>query len=91
MIDFDDLNLKMSLILAILIYMSNLNFMLSLVEHEKKFISLGPWVISVLSRQGCDWTWQICAFPDSHLANSGFPHEKVILLISFEIAIKGIK
>ena len=29
MIDFDDLNLKMSLILAILIFMSNFNFVLS--------------------------------------------------------------
>ena len=37
MIDLDDLNLKISLILVILIFMSNLNFMLSRVEHEKSF------------------------------------------------------
>ena len=35
MIDFDDLNRKISLILAILIFMSNWKFMLSSVEHEK--------------------------------------------------------
>ena len=34
--------LKIPLILAILIFMSNLNIMLSCVEHEKSFITLGP-------------------------------------------------
>ena len=42
MIDFDDLNLKISLILVILILMGNLHFMLSIVEHEKRFIISGP-------------------------------------------------
>ena len=42
MIDFDDLNLKIALILAILIFMINLNNLLSRVEHEKSFITLGP-------------------------------------------------
>ena len=37
MIDFDDLNLTILLILPILILMSNLNFMLRPVEHEKSF------------------------------------------------------
>ena len=37
---FGDLNHKMSLILPILIFKSNLNFMLSSVEHE----NLGPYV-----------------------------------------------
>ena len=41
MIDFDDLNLKIALILAILILMSNLSIMLSGVEHEIFFIILG--------------------------------------------------
>ena len=43
MIDFDDLNLKNALILAILIRtcMCNLNFVLSLVEHEKSFRTSG--------------------------------------------------
>ena len=35
MIDFDYLNLRISLILAVLIFMSNLKFMLSCVEHKK--------------------------------------------------------
>ena len=41
MIEFDDLNFKISLIVTILIFISNLNFMLSKVEHEKCFIYLG--------------------------------------------------
>ena len=40
--EFDDINLKISLILAILIFMSNLYFMLSGVEHENSFITSGP-------------------------------------------------
>ena len=42
MTGFGDLNLKSPLILAISVFMSSLNFMLSLVEHEKSFITLGP-------------------------------------------------
>ena len=34
---FGDLNLIISFILIILIFMSNLNFIISLVEHEKGF------------------------------------------------------
>ena len=41
MTDFEDLNLKISLIVAIFIFMSYLNFMLSQVEHEKSFITSG--------------------------------------------------
>ena len=37
----DDLNLKISLIWTILIFMSNFNFMLSQVEHGKSFITFG--------------------------------------------------
>ena len=36
-----DLNLKLPLTLAISVFMSNLNFMLSYVEHEKTFINSG--------------------------------------------------
>ena len=39
---FDDLSLKIPLILAFVIYMSILNFMLSRVEHEKSFIIPAP-------------------------------------------------
>ena len=42
MIDFNDLNLKNFIDFATLIFMSNLNFVLSLVEHEKLFITSGP-------------------------------------------------
>ena len=35
MTGFGDVNLKFTLILAILVFMSYLNFMLSKVEHEK--------------------------------------------------------
>ena len=35
MTGFGDLTLKFPLILAILVFMSHLNFMLSRVEHEK--------------------------------------------------------
>ena len=42
MTNFDDLKLKVSLILAFSIFMSSLNFMLSCVEHKKGFITLGP-------------------------------------------------
>ena len=42
MTDFDYLNLEIPLILAVLIFMSSLKFMLSCVEHEKSFITLGP-------------------------------------------------
>ena len=44
MIDIDDLNLNISLILAILIFISDLDFMLSsaAAEYEKSFIISGP-------------------------------------------------
>ena len=35
MTGFDDLNIRFPLILAISVFMSSLNFMLSKVEHEK--------------------------------------------------------
>ena len=42
MIDLDDSNLKTSLTFAILMFMSNLNFMLSRIEHKKSLIASGP-------------------------------------------------
>ena len=39
---FGDLNLKFPLIVAISVFMSSLNFMLSLVENERSFIISGP-------------------------------------------------
>ena len=42
MTGFIDLNLKFPLILAISVFISSLNFMLSRVEHEFFFITLGP-------------------------------------------------
>ena len=39
MTGFDDLNLKLRLILAVLVFMSSLNLMLSRVEHEESFIT----------------------------------------------------
>ena len=39
MAGFGDLNLKLLLILAIPVFMSNLNFMLSRFEHEESFIA----------------------------------------------------
>ena len=44
MIDFDDFKLAILLFLTtgIMSFMSNLNFMLSLVEHEKRFITSRP-------------------------------------------------
>ena len=39
---FDEINLKFLLSLAISVFMSSLNFMLSRVEHEICFITLGP-------------------------------------------------
>ena len=44
---FDGLRLIITLILAILVFMSSLeNFMLSRVEHEKKIITLRPGLVS---------------------------------------------
>ena len=48
--DFGDLNLKLPLILAISVFMSNLNFMLCRVEHEKCFITCGPVLLTQWSR-----------------------------------------
>ena len=42
MAGFSELNLKIPPILAIPIFMSILNFMLSKVEHEKSFITSAP-------------------------------------------------
>ena len=42
MTGFGDLNVKISLILAVLILLSNSNFMLSRAEHETSFITSGP-------------------------------------------------
>ena len=42
MTGFDDISLNISMILASLIFMGSLNFILSRVEHEKSFITLGP-------------------------------------------------
>ena len=44
MTDFYDLNLNFPISLAISVFMSSLNFMLSRVEHEKSFITSGPEV-----------------------------------------------
>ena len=45
MIGFGELNLKFPLILAISVLKSNLNFILSRVEHKNSFITLGPVVL----------------------------------------------
>ena len=49
------INVKMPKIVGILTFMSRINFVLSLVEHEKSFITLGPDFIGVLvcSGSGC--------------------------------------
>ena len=44
---FPLINVKMPTIIGILIFMSRKNFMLSLVEHEKGFITSGPDVVLV--------------------------------------------
>ena len=53
MINLCDFNLKISLILAILIFltifMGNLNFMLSRVEHVKSFIILGSDIDTIFT------------------------------------------
>ena len=38
------INVKMPTIVGILTFMSRINFMLSWVEHEKGFITLGPGI-----------------------------------------------
>ena len=42
MIDFDDLNLKIPLVLAILVSKSSLTFMTYWIEYEESCITLGP-------------------------------------------------
>ena len=42
MTGFGDLNLIFLLILALSVFMSSLNLILSRVEHEKSFITCGP-------------------------------------------------
>ena len=42
MLFFPLINVKMPTIVGILTFMSRKNFMLSSVEHEKSFITLGP-------------------------------------------------
>ena len=49
MTGFCDLNLKVSLILAILVFMSIFNVMLSCVEHEKSFYNLRALIYLALS------------------------------------------
>ena len=47
MTGFAGFNLKIPFILAVLMFMSNSNFMLSCVEHEKSCITLGPGFVYV--------------------------------------------
>ena len=42
------INVKMPTIVGILTFMSRINFMLSRVEHENSFITLGPGLMSIL-------------------------------------------
>ena len=42
MLNFPLINVKMSINVGILTFMSSKNVMLSCVEHEKSFITLGP-------------------------------------------------
>ena len=42
MTGFGDFDIKFPLILAILVFMSSLNFTLSWSEHEESFITSGP-------------------------------------------------
>ena len=44
---FTLINVKMPTFVRILIFMSRKNFMLSSVEHEKSFITLGPGFLSL--------------------------------------------
>ena len=48
MTNFDDSNPKTLLILAIFIFMSRMNFMLSWVEQEKSFIISGPGIFHTI-------------------------------------------
>ena len=42
------INVKMPTIVGILTFMSRINFLLSLVEHEKSFITSGPGLLLML-------------------------------------------
>ena len=55
MTGFGDLNLKIPSILAVSIFMSCLNFMLSWVEHEKSFITLGPDCLCNMLNKLINW------------------------------------
>ena len=44
------INVKMPTIVGILTFMSKINFVFSLVEHEKRFINSGPAVMQHLIR-----------------------------------------
>ena len=46
------INVKMPTIVGILTFISRKSFMLSRVEHEKSFITSGPWYTSVLLHYG---------------------------------------
>ena len=46
MLFFRLINVKMQTIVGILTFMSRKNFMLSCVEHEKRFITSGPVLIN---------------------------------------------
>ena len=49
------INVKMPAIVGILTFMSRINFVLSWVEHEKSFITSGPWhPFSIFSGQPLD-------------------------------------
>ena len=56
------INVKMAVIVAILTFMSMINFMLSWVEHEKSFITSGTGFLidSQLLVRLPPYYWQIC-------------------------------
>ena len=48
MTDFGDFNPKYALFFAISVFMSSLNFMLSIVEHEKSIITSEPGIAGLI-------------------------------------------
>ena len=59
MTGFGDLNLKNPSILANSVFMSIINFMLSLVEHEKSSLTSGPgvWLACVAAQADLCLAW----------------------------------
>ena len=57
------INVKMPIIVGILTFMSRINFMLSLVEHEKSFIALRPWKATILN---VPKIWELLTFEPGH-------------------------